>query len=138
MLSIDFQCKNKHRFEGYFKDYEAFDNQLVRKLIRCPLCDTDEVKRIYTGCSIQAKKSIKNTVEKEYPTIFEAVREINKYVKENYENVGHNFADTARGMHYGVEEKRNIYGDTTVQEMEELSEEGIDVLPLIDTTKAEN
>lgn len=60
-------------------------------------------------------------------TFFEKVRQV---VEKNFEDVGDNFAETARKIHYGEEDERGIYGTATARDMEELSEEGIDILPL--------
>ena len=138
MISFDLECKNGHRFEGVFKDYQSFNEQLNNKIIDCPICSTSEVKRLFAGCSIQTKASRKTSIDKANPNIFELIRNVEKYVKENFENVGKDFADVARAIYYGVEEERNVYGESTVDEMKELNEEGIDVIPIPSIEKFEN
>jgi hypothetical protein len=132
MISIDFECGQGHRFEGYFNDYEAYREQLAKKLISCPLCDSAEVTRKYTGCSIQAKPTELAKIEKRHPDLFDAINAFNRFVRDNFENAGTEFADMARAMHLGLEEERNIYGEATTEEVKELLEEGIGVMPLID------
>ena len=138
MISIDFECSMGHRFEGFFNDYDAYKSQLDRKLVSCPLCESTEVTRKYSGCSIQAKPSEISKIEKQHPNIFDTIKALNQFVRDNFENVGKDFADIARAMHYGVEEERTIYGDSTYEEARELLEEGIDVLPLLDVDDREN
>ena len=46
------------------------------------------------------------------------------------EDVGSDFAEVARQMHYGETEERNIRGQTTPAEAVALLEEGIPVMPL--------
>jgi hypothetical protein len=53
-----------------------------------------------------------------------------KHVMANTEDVGQNFAEEARKMHYGESEERNIRGKASLEETQELLDEGIDVLPL--------
>ena len=48
----------------------------------------------------------------------------------NTEDVGPDFANEARRMHYGEVDARSIRGQATAQEAIELIEEGIEVLPL--------
>ena len=60
----------------------------------------------------------------------EAFRALRRAVEENGVNVGRNFADEARRIHYGEAEERGIYGQASREEARELVEEGIDVLPL--------
>lgn len=55
---------------------------------------------------------------------------LRKYVQENAEYVGPQFAEEARKIHYGESEERHIYGEATLKEARELIEEGVDVAPL--------
>lgn len=55
---------------------------------------------------------------------------LRKYVQENADYVGPNFAEEARRIHYGETQDRHIYGEATRQEAQELVEEGIDIAPL--------
>jgi len=49
----------------------------------------------------------------------------------NTDDVGHQFADEARKMHYGETQERNIRGQVSAEESMELLEEGIPVMPLM-------
>jgi hypothetical protein len=60
----------------------------------------------------------------------EAWMKMVKHVMANTEDVGQNFAEEARKMHYGEAEERNIRGQASVEETNDLLEEGIAVLPL--------
>ena len=55
---------------------------------------------------------------------------LRKYVMENADYVGTNFAEEARKIHYGETPERHIYGEATTKEAQELLEEGVDVAPL--------
>jgi len=137
MISIDFECSNRHRFEGCFKDHDAFQKQLDSKMISCPVCNSNCIKRLFTGCSIQARQSV--LLKGSQATgLFELIRAFNAYVKDTYENVGRDFVSVARAIHYGQEDERGIYGETTIDEARELQEEGIGILPMIDIDKIEN
>jgi hypothetical protein len=54
------------------------------------------------------------------------MEKIVSFVKENFEDVGSDFAKEALKMHYGVSDPRNIRGQSSAQEEETLREEGID------------
>lgn len=138
MISFDLECAEGHRFEGIFRDYSSFEEQLNEGKIQCPFCGTAEVKRLFSGCAIQAKSLSKRNAETITPNFFEYMRMVQSYVKENFENVGKDFAETARAIHYGIEEERNIYGESSPQEMKDLVDEGIGVVPLVDVSKLEN
>jgi hypothetical protein len=53
-----------------------------------------------------------------------------RHVVANTEDVGNSFPEEARKMHYGETEARNIRGHATLEETEELIDEGIAVMPL--------
>ena len=55
---------------------------------------------------------------------------LRKYVQENADYVGPNFAEEARKIHYGETPDRHIYGEATHKEAQDLVEEGLDVAPL--------
>jgi len=138
MISFDIECTNGHRFEGVFKDYNSYEEQLEKKMIKCPICESPEVKRLYTGCSIQPRSGSEIRISKDGPNMFEIAKMLGEYIKENFKNVGRDFADVTRAMYYGIEEERNIYGETTAEEVNELLDEGIPVIPILDVDKVEN
>jgi len=59
-----------------------------------------------------------------------AMLEMVRHVIANTEDVGSQFAEEARKIHYGEREVRSIRGQATREETEALIDEGIDVLPL--------
>ena len=56
----------------------------------------------------------------------EALVKVREHVEKNCEHVGDKFAEEARKIHYGESDKRGIYGETTEEEAEALTEEGIE------------
>ncbi|MEM9287787.1 MAG: DUF1178 family protein [Pseudomonadota bacterium] len=60
----------------------------------------------------------------------EMMGELRKKVEETCDDVGKDFAEEARKIHYGEAEERGIYGEATLEEAVELHEEGIDIAPL--------
>ncbi len=63
------------------------------------------------------------------------LREYQKFIKENFKYVGENFAYEARSIHYNKNNnKKNIYGKATIEDIKELKEEGIEtsVIPWIE------
>jgi len=56
-----------------------------------------------------------------------ALEELRTTIEKNFENVGERFPEEARRIHYGEAPERGIYGDATLEEAQELNEEGIKV-----------
>lgn len=57
--------------------------------------------------------------------LMEALESLRTQVEATCDDVGDNFAEEARRIHYGETEVRGIYGDTTPEEAEALREEGV-------------
>ena len=138
MISFNLEYESRHKFEGIFKDYRSFEDQHAAGQIAYPLCGSRKVKRILSGCAIQARPVTRVVKDGDTRTFFDYVREFRSFVTDNFENVGRDFPELARAIYYGIEEERAVYGETTLQEMKELAEEGIGVLPLPDVEKMEN
>ena len=59
-----------------------------------------------------------------------ALRALHKKIQSEFTNVGDKFAEEARKIQEGASQEQNIYGTCTEEEQRELSEAGIDILPL--------
>ena len=67
--------------------------------------------------------------------ILKAVNMLRDYVERNYENVGDDFADEARRIHYGDAEERGICGNASDEESKALVEEGVEHVRLPGTPR---
>ena len=55
------------------------------------------------------------------------LKEYKKFIKNNFDYVGDNFAYEARSVHYNNKKrKKGIYGKASIDDIKELSEEGIE------------
>ncbi|HVU19243.1 MAG TPA: DUF1178 family protein [Rhizomicrobium sp.] len=129
MIVYNLRCKNSHEFEGWFKDSSAFDAQAGSGKLVCPICNSRKVEKAIMAPSVSGTKKNVSAPE-EMRRMRQFMTGLRKHVLENAENVGKNFAEEARKIHYGEIAERPIYGDATVEEAMELVEEGIDVAPL--------
>ena len=59
-----------------------------------------------------------------------AVQQLRKTIETDFTNVGENFAEKAREIHYGEAEEANIFGTCTKEETEELLDEGVEIMSL--------
>lgn len=62
--------------------------------------------------------------------VLSQLAKLREQVIANAEYVGPRFADEARKIHYEDDASRGIYGEASSEDVEALSEEGIEVLPL--------
>jgi hypothetical protein len=131
VIIYDLNCEKGHKFEGWFKDRNAFENQKSQSLISCPVCGSSDVKMVPSAMSIMARDTKttnrKNVEELSMP---KAIKLFHEYINKNFDDVGNKFADVALKMHHGEEEKRNIKGTTTESEEDILREEGVQFLKI--------
>ncbi len=130
MILYQLKCADEHQFEAWFKDAASFDEQCDLGDILCPYCGSTHVSKAPMAPHL-AKGEVKaEAVEsraKEVATqIFQASEKLRKHVEENCDNVGEEFAEEARKIHYGESEERGIYGSATEDEATDLSDEGIE------------
>ena len=85
---------------------------------------------------INSKSKIENNINIEkYNKVKKTIKDYQKFIKDNFKYVGDNFAYEARSIHYnGKKKAKGIYGSTSIEDLKELKEEGIDtqVIPWID------
>ena len=140
MIKYALACEQAHEFESWFPSSDAFETQRKRGFVTCPYCNSAKVEKQIMAPSVARKDKAPapaapepqavaalSEKEKEIRAMLRAMRE---HVMKNAENVGANFAEEARKMHYGEAEERSIYGETDLAEARALLEEGIEVLPI--------
>ncbi len=130
MIVYNLRCRNAHEFEGWFRDSAAYDAQSRTGKLTCPVCDSRKVEKaiMAPAVSVAARKSTITADEAKKMRQF--MTGLRKYVQQNADYVGPNFAEEARKIHYGEAEERHIYGEAWLEEAKELVEEGVDVAPL--------
>ena len=124
MITFDLQCANGHIFEGWFEDCRAFEGQIKKKLISCPVCNDTSVFKVLTKFAIKSSVNGTTPSSKEID-LAEITRKVSDFVENNFDNVGTDFATEALKIHYGVSEPRNIRGVSTSLEEKTLKEEGV-------------
>ena len=126
MIIYDLKCRKNHKFEGWFKDRSAFEEQNERNLVVCPVCGEAGVEVVPSSVAVMGRemKISKKNLSRELSPI-KALQQFSEYIEKNFDDVGQRFAEVARRIHHGEEEARNIKGTTTRQEEETLREEGV-------------
>jgi hypothetical protein len=140
MIKYALACEQAHEFESWFPSSDAFETQRKRGFVTCPFCDSPKVeKQIMAPSVARTDKAAPALAPEPQPVAVLAERErelraalraLREHVMKSAENVGKDFVEEARKMHYGEAEERSIYGEADLAEARALLEEGIDVLPL--------
>jgi hypothetical protein len=132
MIILDLRCANNHRFEAWFASREAFEEQSGGGEVRCVLCQSSEVTALPSGPRVLRNHSSPTMVDLPLDPdhlVAEKIFKALATIARKAENVGTNFPEEARRIHYEEVPARSIRGQATHEETRELLEEGILVLP---------
>ena len=134
MIVFDLRCGADHIFEAWFPDNSTFEKQREGKKVECPVCGSRKIEKapmapnISTGKSAKKPNSDKAARETEtMAKMLAACRTLREEVERTSDYVGSRFPEEARKIHYGEAEKRNIYGEASDQEAQDLTDEGVPV-----------
>jgi hypothetical protein len=151
MIVFNLSCSQDHAFDGWFQSADDFERQQRAGLVECPMCGDAQIQkclsapRLNFGASAPVESSRKEEAghNKRVAASQEVVgasmmqglqshmlAQFKQFVLANTENVGTEFAETARRIHYGEEAHRNIRGRVSGEEAQALREEGIETLGL--------
>ncbi len=159
MKVLDLQCRLGHCFEGWFGSQADYDTQRARGLVTCPVCNDSEITKMLSAprlnlghgaasepglkqsaesagaAGVAADASVAATALTDVPPdalqqMQVAMMKMVRHIMANTEDVGSQFAEEARKIHYGEREARHIRGQATREETEALIDEGIEVMPL--------
>ena len=156
MIRYALVCERKHTFESWFPNSSAYDKQLKRGLLSCPICGSESIEKAIMAPQIARKdrgqdrdlapieapapaapvageRAGQNQVAMMSPQEHEfrqKLKELREHVTRNADYVGPQFPEQARKMHYGELEHRSIYGEASPDDAKALHEEGIEFHPL--------
>jgi hypothetical protein len=152
MIRYTLRCEREHNFESWFQNSGAYDSQVKRKLVSCPVCESVKIEKAIMAPRIVGKKGRERTEPVATPAAPAAeapvaagstpllmaqerelrakIKELRDHIVKNADNVGEKFPNEARKMHYGEIEHRPIYGEASPEEAKSLIDEGVEVSPL--------
>ena len=137
MIKYKLVCKNCNNFfDSWFASSKEYEKLKKLKHINCDNCNSLKVEKTLMTPSVLNSKKEKPVIyqNKKYTKIKNTIKEYQKFIKNNFEYVGEDFAYKARSIHYNNKKKlKGIYGNATAKEVKELKEEGIDteVIPWV-------
>ena len=139
MIKYNLKCACGKFFESWFSSSKEFEKLKSKKIIECTLCGTKNVqKSIMSPSVISKKQKEKNIKSMRYiKKIRKDLLKMRSFIEKNFKYVGDNLPQEVRNIYYDKSKNKNIYGKATLEETEELREEGIELttIPWIDNKK---
>ena len=130
MIKYILKCKNKHEFESWFLNSIEFEKLKKKKLIKCIFCKSQNVEKSIMSPRILGSSKEEDEIlstDNEFVKIRKDLLKIRKFVEKNFEFVGEKFPQEVRNVYYDKRKNKNIYGNATTKEKDELKEEGIEL-----------
>lgn len=129
MILFDLNCGTGHRFEGWFRSSETFDEQQAAGAIFCPSCGNTDVSKAPMAPHVMRSTARQADAAQSASALQQRVREdmqaLRSQIESTCDYVGFEFPKEARRIHYGEVDARNIYGEATEREAKELENEGV-------------
>jgi hypothetical protein len=133
MIRFSLSCDHDHDFDGWFRNNDDFDKQKKRGLVSCPVCNSSKVEKALMAPSVQTarkREKVALGMSAEQKQLMGKLKELTDKMKENADYVGDKFAEEARKIHFGEKDPRGIYGEASHDEVKELLEDGVEIMPL--------
>jgi len=137
MIKYKLGCKKcDNLFDSWFSSSKEYEKLKSLKYISCPNCNSLKIEKSLMSPNVLNSKKEKPEIIKneKYVKVKNKIKEYQKFIKNNFEYVGENFAYEARSIHYNNKKKfKGIYGNATIEEAKELNEEGIntEIIPWV-------
>lgn len=125
---FNFRCVNGHCFEAMVPSVKDFERQRDAGLFTCPYCETSNVQRALSAPHVSTKSASRKEDEK-MAVLENFYKELSSII-DKAENVGDKFPQEARAIFRGEAPEKAIIGTAKTEEVEELLEEGVPILPL--------
>ena len=138
MIKYNLTCKCNCAFDSWFASSEEFRRLMKKKLITCIECNSNNVNKSIMAPNVASSKKIDNINYQFQKKIKKKIIEYQKFIKENCKYVGDNFAQEVRNIYYNKQNSKGIYGNATLEEINELHEEGIETTTIPWIKKIEN
>ena len=138
MIKYNLTCKCGKTFESWFAGSVEYDLLKRKKFINCIYCSSTSVQKSVMSPNLISKSNNNLKNIKLEKNIKKQLLGIRKYIEKNCKNVGDNFPQEARSIHYDKKTSKGVYGKATLEETAELLDEGIDVITIPWTDKIEN
>ena len=127
MIKFNLTCECGSTFESWFSSSDEYSSLIKKKLINCIYCNSTKIRKSLMAPNLKSKsnKNVYKNQKNREKNIKNELLKIRKYIEKNCKNVGDNFVQEARNIHYDKKTSAGIYGKASPEETSELKEEGI-------------
>ena len=138
MIKYRLACKTcELKFDSWFASSKEYEKLKKKNYLNCIRCNSNKVAKTLMAPRLINKSKFKKLGNQDlkFKKVSNKIKEYQKFIKNNFDFVGKNFAYEARSIHYNRKKNnKGIYGTATKEEIKELKEEGIkaDLIPWVE------
>jgi len=142
MIILDLVCELEHRFEGWFKQANDFEKQLINGQLTCPVCGVNEILKLNGESNnnnvieIKPYNLLKEKLNKSEVTISNSdidvsalttdfIDRLNDFVEQHFDDL-----DVSISTEVSSLENQNIISSHSDEELEMLSDDGIAIIAI--------
>lgn len=149
MIKYTLKCENGHHFDSWLQNSAAFEKLKAAGHLACAVCGSADVEKAIMAPRVNIPEqkpaddghedgAKKMSLSAPMSEMEQKIQSLRKEIEANSVDVGKDFANQARAMHYGEEPAKSIIGEATGSDAKELLSEGIPVAPLPWSTQKNN
>ena len=128
MIKYRLICDKGHEFDAWFKGSTTFEDQRNCGQLTCAVCRSRKIDRAVMAPALALNSDDLMTEEDKEKR--DMVEKLVDHVERDFDYVGKDFANEARKIHDGEARQREIYGEATFSEAQDLLTEGVPVAPM--------
>jgi hypothetical protein len=132
MIRFALTCEDGHEFDAWFSSGASYEEQTEAGAIICPTCGSHEVQKAPMAPAVMRGRGrdSESPAETDGKQTYAVLKGLRQILQENADDVGKDFPDEARKIHYGEAKERNIFGEASADEAKALHDEGIPAIAL--------
>ena len=136
MIKYRLKCNSCSKsFDSWFSSSFEYEKLKKKDYLNCHFCNSKDISKTIMAPNLLGLNFKEGNKIKKEKEIKKKILEFQNFIKDNFENVGDDFAYKARSLHYNSKKKtKGIYGNATKEQIADLNEEGIETqfFPWID------
>ena len=130
MIKYKLICKNCNiSFDSWFASSLDYEKLMKKNFLSCHNCNSKKIEKTLMAPRLIKRSQLEKNELKNFKLkkINKKIREYTNFIKNNFDDVGKDFAYEARSIYYKNKKRsKGIYGKANNREIEELRDEGID------------
>jgi len=132
MIRYALVCDRGHGFEAWFGSSRNYDEQAEARAVVCPDCGSTHIDKAPMAPFVARRQTDDDGQPQgaDRRQSYALLRQLREEITANSDDVGEEFPEEARKIHFNKAPTRSSHGRASLEEARELTEEGVPICPL--------